>query len=335
MRAAVFYGIGDLRIEERPIPGVGTKQVLVKVAACGICGTDRHIFHGEFDTVPPVVIGHEYAGVVVEVGSGVTGLQVGDHIALDPNMSCGICRPCRRGQVHLCENLTAVGVNFDGGFAEYSLVPRSQCYLLPPQTSLLEGSLTEPLACCLRGIEQAHVCPGDSVVVIGGGAIGQILAQLARMNGAGRLVLSDPIPARRAMALQLGYVDAVVDPMHEDPLQADGALAGGADIVLEAVGSVATAQQAVAWAAAGATIVWFGVTPPGQMASVEPNLVFRRELTIRGARINPFTHSRAVAMLGSGRLKLQPLITRQISLEELPAALQIPPGQDTKTVVVP
>ncbi|MHB1356723.1 MAG: zinc-dependent alcohol dehydrogenase family protein [Anaerolineae bacterium] len=335
MRAAVFYGIGDLRVEERPIPTVGSNQVLVKVAACGICGTDRHIFHGEFDTVPPVVIGHEYAGQVVEVGSGVSGIRAGDHVALDPNMACGICRPCRRGQVHLCENLTAVGVNFDGGFAEYSLVPLSQCYLLPTHISLLEGALTEPLACCLRGIEQAQIHSGDSVVVIGGGAIGQILAQLARMNGAGRLVLSDPIPARRAMALQLGYVDAVIDPVSEDPLQANGALAGGADIVLEAVGSVATTQQAVAWAAAGATIIWFGVTPPGQMASVEPNLVFRRELTIRGARINPFTHSRAVAMLGSGRLKLQPLITRQISLDELPTALETPPGQDTKTVVVP
>jgi 2-desacetyl-2-hydroxyethyl bacteriochlorophyllide A dehydrogenase len=335
MRAAVFYGIGDLRIEERPIPAVGANQVLVKVAACGICGTDRHIFHGEFETFPPVVIGHEFAGVVVEVGSGVTGLQVGDHIALDPNMACGMCRPCRRGQVHLCENLVAVGVNLDGGFAEYSLVPRSQCYLLPPQTSLLEGALTEPLACCLRGIERAQIGSGDSVAVIGGGAIGQILAQLARMNGAGRLILSDPIPARREMALRLGYVDAVVDPIHEDPLQADGALAGGADVVLEAVGSVTTTQQAVAWAAAGATIVWFGVTPPGQMAAVEPNLIFRRELTIRGARINPFTHIRAVAMLGSGRLKLEPLITRKIGLEELPATLQTPPGQDTKTVVIP
>jgi L-iditol 2-dehydrogenase len=335
MRAAVFYGIGDLRIEERSLPAVGSNQVLVKVAACGICGTDRHIFHGEFETFPPVVIGHEYAGEVVEVGSAVKGLQPGDHIALDPNMACGLCRPCSRGQVHLCENLTAVGVNMDGGFAEYSLVPRSQCYLLPPQISLLEGALTEPLACCLRGIEQAHIRPGDTVVVIGGGAIGQILAQLARMNGAGRLVLSDPIPARRTMALQLGYVDAVIDPTNEDPLQANGTLAGGADIVLEAVGSITTTQQAVNWAAAGATIVWFGVTPPGQMALVEPNMIFRRELTLRGARINPFTHSRAVAMLGSGRLKLQPLITRKITLEELPSALQMPPGQDTKTVVVP
>jgi threonine dehydrogenase-like Zn-dependent dehydrogenase len=137
------------------------------------------------------------------------------------------------------------------------------------------------------------------------------------------------------MAETLGYVDAVIDPTRQDPLDASGSLAGGADIVLEAVGSVPTTQQAVAWAAPGATIVWFGVTPPGQMAAVEPNLIFRRELTIRGARINPFTHSRAVAMLGSGKLNLELLITRRVSLDELPGVLQTPPGRDTKTVVAP
>lgn len=335
MKAAVFYGIGDLRIEERHLPDITERQVLVKVAACGICGTDRHIFHGEFDANPPVIIGHEYAGKVVQVGKNVHEYADGDHIAIDPNMACGICRPCRRGQVHLCENLAAVGVNYDGGFAEYSAVPVSQCFSLPQRVSLLEGALTEPLACCLRGIEQAQIKPGDIVAVIGGGAIGQILAQLARMSGAGKLILSDPIPERRAMALQLGYVDAVVDPMNEDPLITGGVLCGGADIVLEAVGSVHTTQQAVAWAAPGATIVWFGVTPPGQLTAIEPNLVFRRELTIRGARINPFTHSRAVAMLASGKLNLEPLITRRISLAELPAILQAPPGRDTKTVVIP
>jgi len=335
MKAAVFYGIGDLRIEERPLPIVSTRQILVKVAACGICGTDRHIFHGEFDAQPPVIIGHEYAGEVVAIGQKVTEYAIGEHIAVDPNMPCGICRPCRRGQVHLCENLNAIGVNYHGGFAEYSAVPVSQCFKLPQQISLLEGALTEPLACCIRGIEQANIKPGDIVAVIGGGAIGQILAQLARMCGAGRIVLSDPIPERREMALKLGYVDAVVDPVHEDPLLSAGALAGGADIVLEAVGSVPTTQQAVLWAAPGATVVWFGVTPPDQLAAVEPNLVFRRELTIRGARINPFTHSRAVAMLASGKLNLEPLITRRISLEELPAVLQTPPGRDTKTVVLP
>lgn len=335
MRAAVFYGIGDLRVEDRPIPSLVPGQVLVKVAFCGICGTDRHIFHGEFDVIPPVIIGHEYAGEVVAIGEGVTGFHVGDRIALDPNMPCGVCRPCRRGQVHLCENLSALGVNYDGGFAQYNLAPTSQCYHLPEHVSMQQGALAEPLACCLRGIEQAHITPGDTVAVIGGGAIGQILSQLARLSGAGRLVLSDPIAERRKMAQQLGYVDAVIDPTQEDPLAATGALAGGADIVLEAVGSVPTTQQAVAWAAPGATVIWFGVTPPGQMAAVEPNLIFRRELTIRGARINPFTHSRAVAMLASGKLNLEPLITRHISLDELPGVLQTPPGRDTKTVVAP
>lgn len=335
MRAAVFHGIGDLRVEECPLPQLQEGHVLVKVAACGICGTDRHIYHGEFDVVPPVIIGHEYAGEVVAVGDGVENLHLGDHVAMDPNMPCGACRPCRRGQVHLCENLAALGVNFHGGFAEYSLVPASQCYLLPGHVSLLQGALAEPLACCLRGIQQAQIQPGDVVAVIGGGAIGQILAQLARLCGASRLVLSDPIAERRIMARELGYVDAVIDPVNEDPLPASGVLSGGADIVLEAVGSVATTQQAVRWAAPGATIIWFGVTPPGQLAEIEPNLVFRRELTIRGARINPFTHTRAVAMLASGRLNLEPLITRQISLAELPGILQAPPGADTKIVVIP
>ncbi|MHB9032471.1 MAG: zinc-dependent alcohol dehydrogenase family protein [Anaerolineae bacterium] len=335
MQAAVFYGIGDLRVEERPIPEPNEGQVLIKVAACGICGTDRHIYHGEFDVNPPVIIGHEYSGEVVAVGGGVAGYAPGDHVTIDPNMPCGICRPCRRGQIHLCENLRALGVNYEGGFAEYSAVPKSQCYHLPASVSLLAGALTEPLACCLRGIEQAQIKPGDIVAVIGGGAIGQILAQLARMSGAGKLVLSDSIAERREMAIRLGYVDAVIDPTHENPLDSSGVLPGGADIVLEAVGSVPTTQQAVAWAASGATIVWFGVTPPGQLASIEPNLIFRRELTIRGARINPFTHSRAVAMLASGKLNLEPLITSKIPLTALPGVLQTSPGRDTKTVVIP
>ncbi|NLV73422.1 MAG: zinc-dependent alcohol dehydrogenase family protein [Chloroflexi bacterium] len=329
MRAAVFHAVGDIRIEPREVPEPGKGEVLVRVAACGICGTDRHILHGEFDVVPPIIIGHEYSGEITAVGPDVTDFRVGERVAMDPNMPCGVCRPCQRGQVHLCDNLTALGVNYDGGFAEYSVVPTAQCYKLPEHVSLLEGSLAEPLACCLRGIQQAHIQPGDRVAVIGGGAIGQILAQLARLTGAGKLVLSDLIEERRSMAEQLGYVDETVDPHTSD------ALLGWADVVLEAVGSVTTTQQALQWAAPGATIVWFGVTPPGDMAAIEPNLVFRKELTIRGARINPFTHTRAIAMLDSGRLNLEPLITKRISLDELPGFLAAAPGKDTKTVVIP
>lgn len=334
MKAAVFYAPGDLRIEQRPDPQPGPGEVVVRVAACGICGTDRHIHHGEFHTDRGTIIGHEYAGQVVAVGPGVRDLTVGDRVAIDPNMPCGMCRSCRRGRVHLCEYLTALGVNMDGGFAELSRVPQAQCYRLPASVSDLAGAMTEPLACCLRGIDRADIVPGDTVAVIGGGAIGQILAQLARLNGAARLVLSDPLAARRKMALSLG-VDAVVDPTQEDPLAPGGALEGGADVVIEAVGARVTTQQAVAWATPGATILWFGVTPPGQTIPVEPNEIFEKELTIKGARINPFTHLRAVDLLASGQLRVEPLITRKISLDELPAVLDAPPGDDVKTVVIP
>jgi len=334
VKAAVFHGPGDLRIEERCTPAVTSDGVLVRVEACGICGTDRHIVHGEFLTSPPVIIGHEFAGTVLEVGPKVPDLAVGDRVAIDPNMPCGVCRPCRRGRIHLCENLRALGVDVDGGFAEYCVVPRAQCYRLPEGVSTLEGALTEPLACCLRGIDQAGVRAGDVVAVIGGGAIGQMLAGLARLSGAARVVLSEPLEARRRMALDLG-ADAVLDPRHEDPLAPGGPLEGGADVVIEAVGSRATTAQAVEWAAPGGTVVWFGVTPPGQTIEVEPNLIFRKELTIVGARINPFTHARALALMGSGRLRVGPLITRRIALDELPAVLEAPAGEDVKTVVVP
>lgn len=334
MRAAVFYAPGNLSVQECPNPQVGPHDVLLRVAGCGICGTDRHIFHGEFATEPPVIIGHEYAGQVIAVGSQVTDLHVGEFVAIDPNMPCGICRPCQRGQIQLCQNLSALGVNRAGGFAELSVAPRAQCYRLPPTISPLAGAMAEPVACCVRGIDQADIQAGDTVAVIGGGAIGQILAQLARLRGAVRVLLSDPLAARREMALELG-VDQVIDPLSEDPLAPGGALDGGADVVIEAVGSTATTAQAVAWAAPGATVLWFGVTPPGQTVPVEPNLVFSKELTIRGARINPFTHSRALDLLGSGQLQVEPLITRRITLDELPQVLRKGVGQDIKIMVVP
>ena len=334
MKACVFYGLHDIRCEERPTPKPSAGEVLIKIEACGVCGTDHHIFHGEFDTVPPVVPGHEYAGIVVEVGVGVTDIVPGDRVAVDPNMPCGICRSCQRGRINMCENLRALGVDVDGGFAEYCVAPRKQCYVLPEGVSTFAGAMTEPLACCVRGIQQAGIVPGDRVAVIGGGAIGQMLAQLARFAGAAPVVVSDPMAERRQMALELG-ADAVIDPLNENPLAVGGTLQGGADVVLEAVGSRVTTSQAVAWAAPGATIVWFGVTPPGHTIEIEPNEVFRKELTIRGARINPFTHARALALLAEGRIQVEPLMTNHISLEELPELLKSGPGGHIKTVVVP
>ena len=334
MKAAVFHGVGDLRIETVPDPRPGPDDVLVQVALCGICGTDRHILHGEFTTSPPVIPGHEFSGTVVAVGERVDDLAPGDLVAVDPNIVCGICRPCRRGLVHMCRNLSAIGVNYDGGFAELASIPRKQAYRLPAGLSMAAGAMVEPLSCCVHGIDLAAVRGGDTVAVIGGGAIGQMLAQLARMAGAAKLVMSDPVASRREMALALG-VDVAIDPTEVDPLAPGGVLEGGADVVIEAVGSGVTTAQAVRWATPGGMVLWFGVTPPGVKVPVEPNEVFEKELTIRGARINPFTHSRALALMGSGQVKVEGLITRTIALDDLPAVLEESPGDDLKIVVAP
>ncbi len=333
MKALVFRGKGKVGVEELPRPEVGPGQVLVRVKACGVCGTDRHIYHGEFPAVAPVVLGHEYAGEVVEVGAGVSDLAPGDRVAVDPNVVCGMCRPCRVGKVHLCENLTALGVNYDGGFAEYSLAPQEQLYRFPSSLNWDEAAMVEPVACCLHGIDLAEIQAGQTVLVIGGGAIGQIHAQLARLSGASQVVVSDPVPERRKLALELG-ADAVLDPTGRPVDEMLGALDGGADVVIEAVGSQATTEQSVQLAAPGGMVVWFGVTAPAARSSVSPYDIYRREITVRGTFVNPFTHSRALALLASGRLQVGPLITRRATLEELPGVLAGPPGKDVKVIAV-
>jgi len=333
MKAAVFYGVGDLRLEERVRPTAGEDEVVVRVEACGICGTDQHILHGEFLTSPPVVIGHEYAGQVVSIGECVEELSEGDRVTVDPNMACGTCRACRRGKGHLCGQLRAMGIDVDGGFAEYSCAPAAQCYRVPDGVTYLQAAMTEPLACCVHGIDLAQIVPGDTVAVIGAGAIGLLLAQLARLSGATRVILSDPLAARRSIAESLGFVE-VIDPRADSSLGKE-LLRDGADVVLEAVGSKETTKQAIDWAAAGATVLWFGVTPPGVMTPVEANTIFQKELTIRGARINPHTHARALALLASGAVEVDPLITRTIGLGDLAAIMALPSTDDVKTVVEP
>ncbi|MGQ9681763.1 MAG: zinc-dependent alcohol dehydrogenase family protein [Anaerolineae bacterium] len=334
MQAIVYRRPGVVGVEEREVGVPGPGQVLVRVHACGVCGTDRHIYHGEFPATEGVVLGHEYAGEVVAVGEGVTDLQPGMRVAVDPNIVCGRCRTCRAGKVHLCENLTALGVNYDGGLAEFSLAPRNQLYPFGGGLDWAEAAMAEPLACCLHGSDLAGIQPGMSVLVIGGGAIGLLHVQLARLSGAARVTVSDPLPARRELALSLG-ADAVLDPCGLSAEQMPAALDGGADVVIEAVGSPATAALSVQAAAAGGTVIWFGVAAPAAQAALLPHDVYRREITIRGSFVNPFTHSRALALLESGRVQVAPLISRRVPLGDVPAVLAAPATDDIKTVAVP
>ncbi len=328
MQATLYEGVHDIRLIERERPEPQSGELLIRVRAAGICGTDRHIYHGESPARPPVILGHEFAGEVVAVGPGVSPDWIGRRVAVDPNIYCGQCDYCRDGRLQLCTGLKAIGVTQDGGFAQFCVVPEAQALPVPEELSLEEAAMAEPVACCLHGIDLADVRAGQRVAVLGGGAIGLILAQLARARGAVGLVVSEPAAPRRELAAALG-IDSVA------PAGLGDRLPDGADVVIEAAGTRATAAQALEIARRGATILFFGVTPMGQKIEIEPFQIFRKELTIKGSHINPFTMRRALALMGSGQVRVAPLITHRIGLAELANTLATPaPPEMVKAMVV-
>jgi L-iditol 2-dehydrogenase len=211
MKAVRLDAIGRLVTRDVEKPAPGPDDLLVKVEACGICGTDRHVLHGEFPSNPPLTLGHEFSGFVEAMGGAVDGFRLGDRVTGDPNISCGRCAHCQNGRVNLCERLRAIGIHRDGGFAEYVIVPQKQAFLLPAEIDPLHGSFCEPLACCLHGIDTAAIQAGSSVVVLGGGVIGLLVVQLAKLAGATTVILSTRQASKRALAESLGAT-ATVDP---------------------------------------------------------------------------------------------------------------------------
>ena len=338
MKANYFLGDSRFELREVPVRALRTGEVLVRVMAAGVCGTDVHIYHGEEGATPvnpPVVLGHEYAGVVEAVGEGVTAVHPGDPVTIDPNMYCGMCAACREGKKQFCDHMTALGVNFDGGFAQYCIAPQAQCLPLAPDVPFEVGALAEPVACCLHGVDLANIRLGDAVLIIGGGAIGLIMAQLARRAGAARVIVSEPVAYRREIALKLG-ADGVIDPLHEDVRARFDALTGrrGASVVIECVGHVAATRQAFDAAARGATLLLFSVPRPGATFDLPMMDVFKKELTIRGSFVNPDTHSRAVELINARCLNLAPLITHRFPLTRVEDAIKAQMGADSIKVLV-
>ncbi|MGE5585761.1 MAG: zinc-dependent alcohol dehydrogenase family protein [Bacillota bacterium] len=334
MSAVVFRRPGSVVIEERDVPCPGPGEVLVRVEACGVCGTDFHIFRGEAPARPPVVLGHEYCGEVVALGEGLTGLKLGDRVAVDPNIACGRCYHCRLGKVHLCESMEALGVTIDGGFAGYSVAPATQCHSLPAGMSAVQGAFVEPVACCVHGIDLAGIRPGNTVVVLGGGTIGLILLQLALGSGAATLIVSEPVQKKRELALKFGATLAV-DPLSADLEEQVRAVApAGADVVIEAVGRPETIEMAVRIAARGGCILLFGVAPEDAHVSMRPFAIYKKELRIQGSYVNPFTFSRAIALLAGAAVEVEPLVERVVALEDLPSVLASGPSAGgAKTLV--
>ncbi|MFW6380908.1 MAG: zinc-dependent alcohol dehydrogenase family protein [Bacillota bacterium] len=332
MKAAVFHKPGEMEITETNIEQPAAGQVLIQVKATGICGTDRHIFHGKAAADYPLILGHEIAGEVIETGSGIEQLTAGDRVAVDPNITCGKCFYCRRGEINLCKNLQAVGVTRNGGFAQYVLVPVENVYQLPESIGYQTGSMIEPISCCLRGLDRANIESGELVFILGAGAIGLILAQLAAGAGARRVLISEPNRSKRELARRLG-LETVVPEELEQTLA--GISAEGADTVIEAVGIGDTVKESFRVVRRGGTIVLFGVCPEDLEIPMKPFQVFNSELTIKGSFLNPFVVSRSIELLAEERITVKELITDTYSLEELPGVLAADDSADSvKSLVV-
>jgi 2-desacetyl-2-hydroxyethyl bacteriochlorophyllide A dehydrogenase len=299
-----------------------------------VCGTDSHLFHGEHLVTFPVIPGHEFSGVVEEVGGQVRDLQAGDPVTIDPNIVCRVCPFCRRGEVQLCERLTAIGLNRDGGFAEYCVVPAEQAYRLPDGLPLEAGAFSEPLACCLHGLDRAGFSPGAKVLILGGGSIGQLMLQLVRTGGASRVVLSEPHENRRHVALELG-ADVALDPSQSDAVPAlRDATEGGADLTIECAGHEKAVEQAVAATQRGGVVLLFGVSGPEAQARIRPYDIFLRELTLVGSFINPFTHQRAIEVLATGKVDPCRIVSHRFPLEQTAEALRVSRTPEALKVVV-
>ncbi len=336
MKAAVYYGPQDIRVEEVADKKPAADEVLIQVKYCGICGTDIHIFNGDggsFEVTPPLIPGHEFSGVIAEVGSNVKNLKVGDRVSADPNIMCGKCYFCRNSMEHFCTDNIGIGTTADGGFAEYAVTKASHVCKIPDNLDLLAAAMTEPMSCCLHGIDLCNIKPGSTVMVIGGGPIGIIMLQLAKYAGASKLIMSEPVAEKRELALKLGAT-AVVDPINEDVDKFLASYTQNVDCVIECAGRPSTQEDAIRFAGKGATVMFFGLAGPDDAISVKPDDIFKKELHITSSFINPYTFTRAIDVLASGTVDVKSIIAKEIPLEELPIALKDPAYRRVGKVVV-
>ncbi|WP_108396129.1 zinc-dependent alcohol dehydrogenase family protein [Devosia submarina] len=327
MQAVRLLRANQLELQDIPEPEPGPEDVVIAVEACGICGSDRHMYAGEYPTNPPVTLGHEFAGRVIATGSQVQRVQTGDLVTGDPNIACGTCPQCRNGRPNLCANLTAIGVQRDGGFAQYLVMPQAQAHKLPRHTDPVHAAFCEPLACCLHALDVASIRPGDSVAILGGGVIGLLMVQLCRLAGATTIILSTRQKPRRDLALQLGATHAI-DPQARDAVgQIKAIVPQGADVALECAGVPDTFSQSIASVRRGGAAIIFGVMPQGQAVSIEPFDLLVNEIRLEGAYLNPLTHARAAALVASRTLALDSLVSRIVPLAEVPAIIASAPAQ--------
>lgn len=338
MRAVVLDAINSISTKEISIDSIKPGQALIKVESAGICGSDRHILHGTYPANYPVVLGHEFSGIIEEV-AGESRFKVGDRVNVNPNIACRSCKYCKMGIVNLCENNQAYGVNFNGGLANFAVVNDGQLFALPHTIDKRFGAFCEPIACCIQAIDLADITPGSSVAIIGGGVIGQIMVQLVKLAGAKVILLSTRQKFRREMAESLGATHTI-DPSatsSNDPFVGPSGVApGGFDVVIECAGTRETLQQSLEIVRRGGNVILFGVMPQGEAFEIVPFDIFVRQIRIQGVFTGSTVHQKAVDVVAQEKLVLEPLITHLVGLDEVPAILSGNPlTGEVKTLVLP
>ncbi|MBE6703049.1 MAG: L-threonine dehydrogenase [Ruminococcaceae bacterium] len=321
MKAVILNGPGNVTVGEFPTPTPKAGEVRVRVAFCGICGSDFHKVAGKKNTHPvryPVPLGHEISGVVESVGEGVAAFRPGDRVTVDPNWSCGKCYYCKNGQTSFCEN----GRGVVKGMAEFVVSPEENVYLLPDGLSLRDAALCEPLACCLRGMDLLDIHQGERVALIGLGAIGTIMLQLIRRAGAGEVLVIDANEARRETAMALGAT--LFLSAGDGAAIADYAKTHPVGRVIECVGVGPAQETALEVAGKGATVVMFGVSDSAAKLPISLYDAFCKELTIKTSFVNPHTTDRALQLLATGLLETDKIIAGELSMEEAAAEMLSP-----------
>lgn len=321
MKAARIERPGEASVVNVPGPAPGPDDVLIRVHAAGICGTDLHIFKGEYEANYPIIPGHEFSGEVVAVGEHVRNFQVGDRVTADPNIPCNRCRFCQRNEPNQCLNLRAIGVTQSGAFAEYVLAPEGNVFTIG-DLSFTAAALVEPLACVVWGLKQVEVQPGDSVLVFGAGPMGCLVAQGLKQAGAARVVITDVVPARLELAQQLGATETVVADLNQEPVL-KAIEPDGYDIVVDATGIPAVLEGTFAYTRPRGKIWVFGVTPHGTQVNLPAYDVFRHDLRIIGSFAVNRTFPQALALIVSGSIQVEPLISHQLPLDEFHQGLEI------------
>jgi 2-desacetyl-2-hydroxyethyl bacteriochlorophyllide A dehydrogenase len=329
VKAVVITGVGRLEVTEVPDPKAGPREVVVDVAACGLCGTDLHILQGEFAPTLPVIPGHEFAGVVVEIGSDVNEVAVGDRVAVDPSLYCHECRMCRLGRNNLCERWNAIGVSTAGGAAEYAVAPVANCVKLPDHVRTEDAALIEPLSCAVRGYDILRSQLASRVLIYGSGTMGLMMLQLGKLTGAASIEVVDINTDRLATAEQLGVTATATSADELDRPK-------GWDVVIDATGNERAIQDGLNRVAKGGTFLQFGVSDYAARAVIEPYKIYNQEITITGSMAVLHSFERAADLFATGVLDPNVFISDRLPLDDYAAAIdQFKAGEGRKIQVLP